>query len=127
MELSILVAQIVAVVYISIGVGLLLNGDYYRKVFDAMISEKGTMYLGGALALVVGFLLVKNHNIWEMDWTVLVTIIGWGALLKGILLLVLPEFALKLFTPMMKCKKLGIMGTVCIVLGLVLGYYGFGI
>jgi len=75
------------------------------------------------MALVVGFLIVSNHNVWVQDWTVLVTIIGWLALLKGVLIFLAPKFLIKLSASIL--KKTNLIGLCAIILGLVFGYFGF--
>ncbi len=123
METSILVAQILALVYVVLGLGMLINGAYYKKAFDELLKNPGFMLLGGMMALVVGFLIVSNHNVWVQDWTVLVTIIGWLALLKGVLIFLAPKFLIKLSASIL--KKTNLIGLCAIILGLVFGYFGF--
>lgn len=90
MEFSIFVAKIIAVVYLSFGVGLLFSGNYYQKVFRKLINDATYLILGGIMAIIIGFIIISNHNIWTNNWTVIITIIGWVALIKGIVLLAFP-------------------------------------
>ena len=123
METSILVAQIVGLAYILFGLGMLLNGDYYRKAFDALMKDKGVMIFGGIMSFVLGFVLITYHNIWVKDWTVLVTIIGWLAFLKGVMIFLMPKFILALSRPML--KNTNVIGVGVIIMGLVFSYFGF--
>ena len=92
MDTSIFIAKIFAIAYLAIGLGMFLSAGYYKKAFAEMMKSKTYIFGGGAFALVIGLLLVSYHNIWESSWVVIVTIIGWIALVKGVLLL------LKIFT-----------------------------
>lgn len=47
----------------------------------------------GYLSLFLGLISVLLHNIWTMDWHVLITIFGWLALLKGIIVIAWPEIS----------------------------------
>ena len=123
METSILIAQLAAVVYLTVGVGMLVSGDYYRKAFDKMFKEAGIWYLGGLMALISGFLIIKFHNVWE-GWPILVTLLGWLALLKGLLIFIFPEGFMDWSAGFV--KKMGSQyGFVALVLGLIFGYFGF--
>lgn len=124
MNLSHFVAQVVAIIYLSIGVGMLFNMDYYKKMFSKMYEEVTAMYVGGFAAVVTGFTLVTYHNVWTKDWTVLVTIIGWLALIKGILLLAFPKQFQSLSAPMIQ-KGTGTISIIILALGLIFGYFGF--
>ena len=67
-------------------------------------------------------LLIEYHNIWVKDWTVVITIIGWFATLKGVLLLANPKFMLGFKNYYKDNKSWGIF---VIVIGLFFAYYGF--
>jgi len=42
------------------------------------------VYLSGVLMFVAGLALVRAHNLWRPDWTVLVTLSGWFFLILGL-------------------------------------------
>jgi hypothetical protein len=45
--------------------------------------------------LIVGTLVVVSHTVWEADWRVIVTLIGWLAFIKGIVRVVFPKLAMR--------------------------------
>lgn len=51
-------------------------------LYDAQIPP--VVYLSGALMFVGGLAIVRAHNHWVRDWTVLVTLSGWFGLLLGL-------------------------------------------
>ncbi len=123
METSILIAKMVAVFYVAVGLGILFNHVYFKKMINEMMKSAGFFYLGGIMALLAGFLIVNFHNVWVWDWTVIITVLGWLALLKGILLLLAPQVLVvfaRLFT-----NILWVAGVFALVMGGVLGYFGF--
>jgi uncharacterized membrane protein HdeD (DUF308 family) len=52
-------------------------------LYDLQIPP--VVYLSGVLLFVAGLAIVRAHNIWVRNWTVLVTLTGWFALLLGLL------------------------------------------
>ena len=42
------------------------------------------VYLSGVLLFVAGLTILRAHNKWVRNWTVLITITGWIALLAGL-------------------------------------------
>lgn len=123
METSILVAQIAGVAYLALGLGMLLDPGYYKKAFDSMVKDPSYILFGGMMALVIGFLIVNVHNVWVQDWPVIVTLIGWIALVKGVLLLLMP----KVFVGFSKgfVKHTSVLAFPVLVLGGIFAYYGF--
>jgi len=51
-------------------------------LYDAQIPP--VVYLSGALLFVGGLAIVRAHNHWARDWTVLVTMSGWFGLVLGL-------------------------------------------
>ena len=51
-------------------------------LYDAQIPP--VVYLSGVLMFVGGLAVVRAHNKWERDWTLLVTLSGWFFLAIGL-------------------------------------------
>ena len=92
MQLSKLIAKIASVIYLSASVGAFFGADHYRKIADDLFSNAGLTYLAGFITVIIGLLIVTYHNRWTKNWTVLITILGWLALVKGIFLITFPQF-----------------------------------
>ncbi len=127
METSLLVAQFLGVIYLVLGLGLLFNTGYYQKAFSGFVKDGTAMYFGGLCALVVGLLLTKYHNIWTGEWwIVFISLIGWLALIKGILIFLVPKNMARLTQPWLKTKGIFyIMVLFMLALGVIFSYYGF--
>jgi uncharacterized membrane protein HdeD (DUF308 family) len=51
-------------------------------LYDAQIPP--VVYLSGVLMFVAGLAVVRAHNAWVRDWTVLITLCGWFFLVLGL-------------------------------------------
>lgn len=51
-------------------------------LYDTQIPP--VVYLSGTLLFVAGLAIVRSHNRWARNWTVLVTLSGWFCLLLGL-------------------------------------------
>lgn len=49
------------------------------------------VYISGLLLFVAGISIVRSHNIWVVGWQTSVTIIGWLAILLGLIRLFFPH------------------------------------
>ncbi|MDQ6971232.1 MAG: hypothetical protein Q9M30_01145 [Mariprofundaceae bacterium] len=125
METSVLIAQIAAVTYLAVALGGFISKDYYRRLIDDFYGNAGLIYLGGFMALVVGFLIVHVHNHWTSDWTVLVTILGWLALIKGITLMVLPASMLRISASFLNQTGMKLFPWAALLPGLIFTWFGF--
>jgi len=125
MELSVLVAKIISVIYLSAGVGAIFSADHFRRVLDDMFKNAALTYLMGLTALILGLLLVNYHNIWEANWTVLITIIAWLALIKGVIIIAFPKLVHRFSKPIFEGPGFRLFPYIAIFMGLLFGYFGF--
>lgn len=119
--------QVLGIAYLAIGIGILINPDFYRKLLSEFSESPPSIYLGGIAALTIGYLLVRFHNIWPNDWPVIITIFGWVALIKGLFLLLLPKVSIgisKYFSKQMT-KFMAVWAIVVAVVGGLLAWLGF--
>jgi len=125
METSTLIAQIAAVVYLGVALGAFISRDYFRRILDDFYGNAGLAFIGGFMALIVGFLIVHFHNHWVSDWTVLVTLLGWLALIKGVLIIVAPQSMHRLSKDFMTDAGIKIFPYITLLFGLVFAWFGF--
>ena len=118
--------QIFSIVYITIGIGIFINPGFYKKMFEDFIENTAVMYLGGVMALTIGYLIVAFHNTWTKDLSVIITIVGCLAMIKGILILIRPKIIIALSKAMVQKESiLKIEAIAVIILGLVFSFLGF--
>jgi len=125
METSVLIAKIISVIYLSFGVGLIFNTSFYKKGIEKLLDSAGFTILAGMIAVIIGIVIIEFHNIWGKNWTIVITIIGWIALIKGILLLAFPK-SMVFFQPMFQSENLyKFLAPLVILFGLIFAYFGF--
>lgn len=126
MHLSVALAQIFGMFYVILGLAMLFNTNYYRKLYADFFKNPPALLLWGILALFVGIFIILFHNYWVYSWETIITVIGWCALIEGVVLLLSPQ-QLEVITSGL-LKKTGFVlftGTITLIVGLVLGYFGF--
>lgn len=47
-------------------------------------------FLNGVLLFVGGISIIRIHNFWVRNWTILITLIGWGTIILGLLRMFFP-------------------------------------
>lgn len=123
MDLSVLVAKIASIMYLAMGLSVISGQMDFKEMYKNFQKSSALTLLSGMFIVVLGMLLIDKHNIWEANWTVVVTIIGWAMLIKGILFLAAPKAFLKFGEKMVPKNKS--LGYLVLAIGLILGYFGF--
>jgi len=95
-DVTLLVIRLMGPVYLMIGLGFLLNQEYYKKIYKGIKDEPFVLMMTGAAAMVVGILIVTHHNVWTTAPEALVSVIGWIALVKGAVILLAPKHIVKI-------------------------------
>ena len=123
---SIYLAQILGPYFIIMGLAILFNLKLFKKLAKDLSKNILTVYFMGVFALFIGLVLVSVHNLWVADWRVLLTIIAWGALVKGFIIVIAPELAVNWPKKLSKKSNSYIIKAVgAIIIGIFLMYQGF--
>lgn len=78
METSKNIAGLIGPTLIALSLSEFLNFHIWTKV------EATVVYLNGLLLFTGGLALIRSHNKWTIEWTILITLIGWLSLILGL-------------------------------------------
>ncbi|MDB4121418.1 hypothetical protein N9576_00680 [bacterium] len=68
---------------------LSLNPKRIKQIFNDLNDEK-FLIVTSFVAIIVGLLNILFHNIWEPNWKLIITLIGWVSLYIGLSLFIFP-------------------------------------
>jgi hypothetical protein len=69
---------------VALGLALLLNIGSMPAIAAQFADNSALIFVTGILLFVAGVAIVRAHNVWSGGWPVLVTVLGWVALVGGI-------------------------------------------
>lgn len=104
------------------GSALFLSKEARSTMLENMKRNDSFLMAMGYITLLIGLPIVIIHNIWELSVLGLVTLIGWGSLIKGFVLLAKPSIVKK---KELSEKNLKIRGFIQFLIGLALMYCGY--
>ena len=121
-----LMGPILLVIGIGMAFGLMMEGAGYSNLIKEFIANRALIFLTGILALVAGVAIVNVHNVWVQDWRVIITILGWLLVLRGVMLLVFP-LTVQVFGDRVAASEAGVTAGAALtfVLGAVLCIMGY--
>lgn len=123
MDISGVIAQILGIFFAVVGIAMVVNSKSVVGAIEESVSHKGVVFLWGLLALFMGAVIVSVNNTWTSGLPLLITILGWLALIKGVFILLAPAAAVALYRKFSKGGMVVFCGVVAFVLGLVLFYW----
>ena len=121
-----LMGPVLLVMGLGMALGLWLSPDTLTGVMKDFMGNLAIIWLVGILALVAGLAIVNAHNLWIGDWRVLITILGWLLVVRGVSNLMFPGKIQELGNRMMESHAGPILGTIAlVVLGGILSAMGY--
>jgi hypothetical protein len=126
MQRSIYLAKLIGPVFVTMGVGMLLNAPIFRILAEQFLSSYALIFLAGLLTLSAGIALVLAHNVWVGDWRLIITLIGWLSVIGGMFRIVAPNLVVRIGGAAIGHGAVFMVaGFAVLVLGGVLSYFGY--
>jgi hypothetical protein len=91
------IVMILGALMVICGLGALANPAFFRRTMGSFTHTPSLVYVVGVANLAIGLYLVKNHNVWESLVQGIVAFFGWAALIRGAIMILAPDFFLRLF------------------------------
>ena len=90
------------------------------------LEDQKFVILTSFLAIIIGLLNILFHNVWESDYRLIITLIGWIALIMGLALFIFPKHTIK-WIDFINVKFVQVLYMMLFLLGLFLLNKGYGI
>jgi hypothetical protein len=85
MAYSIFLGQILGLGLLVLSLGYLLNEKRSEKALNEIAESSALWILVSGIMFFFGLIIVGTHNLWVIDWRILITLLGWILLVSGIL------------------------------------------
>ena len=124
---TIFLSRLIGLFGIVFPLAMIMHPGASVDVMTALAHDPPLVLLIGILGTVAGLAIVLSHNLWSGGaLTVVVTLLGWIILVRGLLLLLLtPETFVKLFESFHFDQFLLLYLAIPLVLGVYLTWGGF--
>lgn len=84
------IAALLGPTLIASAVSIFLNLDAWPAMVDQAFHNPGLVFVSGYLLFVAGLAIVYFHNRWTGGWPVVVTALGWLAVVGGLVRILFP-------------------------------------
>ena len=95
----------------------------WREMTDEFVRSPSLSFVTGFMVFVIGGVMIMNHHHWTDLLAIIVSLVGWIALVEGILMMIASKSLLVFFRPFIGSQRAislfaALLGIVLIVLGL---------
>jgi hypothetical protein len=89
--LTLYLAKLIGALLIVSALWMMVRKDVVLALMERIVGDAAVIAYIGLLRVTLGLALVIGHDIWSSAVAVVVSLIGWLTLLRGLLLLFLPH------------------------------------
>ncbi len=89
MELTLFFAKFWGSLFMLLGV-LSISAGLLKRVIG-YTEDKTITISTGYITMLLGLATVVAHNVWVWDWSLVITILGWSTLIKGVMKVGFPD------------------------------------
>lgn len=100
-----LIAGFAGPLFMAIAAALLINRRTVADLVTGTLNGPEFIFFSGLFTLLAGLAIVRAHNVWSAEWTVLVTILGWLCIIGGVIRIIWPERVTTLRSAMMQTEN----------------------
>jgi hypothetical protein len=125
MDASLVLARFWGIILVVLCSSMLVNAKFYVTLVKAF-QDESVRFLYFFVVLVIGAVNVSILNQWTWDQKGLITLLGWGSLLKGSFGILLPDLASKVIQRIrMSPVTIYPSGVIMLIVGVYLLFCGF--
>lgn len=122
---TLFIAQIWGPVIFAVALGIFMSRSYYVKIYRDLERDALAVFMFGMVAMTAGITQILFHNSWGTLPEIVVSVIGWGLLVKGSAFIIAPKIVDRAGDWWANMKLIPLAGVVCLLIGGYLSWFGY--
>lgn len=91
--MTIWIAKFLGPIILVLSIPMIVTPGQLEETTRRFLEDRPLILISGMLAMVAGLAIVNTHNVWEWNWSIIVTLFGWALVLGGALRILAPGIA----------------------------------
>lgn len=91
-----LLASVFGPLLMILGIWMLFYHENMAKVCTSCKNTPSVQYMWGMVNMLLGLVIINQYNMWAWNLPVLVTLLGWVMLIRGVMALFVPQVLVKM-------------------------------
>jgi len=124
--MEIWISKFLGPVILALAIPMIFAPKSLNEVARGFLENKPLILISGVLAMIAGLSIINSHNVWKLDWTIIITLFGWALVIGGASRIITPHFVTRVGGAMIDRPKITIIiGMFWAVLGGFLTFMGY--
>lgn len=83
MEMTIWISRLLGPVIVVLSIPMIIASARLQETTRRFLADSPLILVSGVLAMTAGLSIVNSHNVWVLEWPLIVTLFGWALVLGG--------------------------------------------
>lgn len=89
--MAIWISKFLGPVILVLSIPMIVTPKSLQETSKRFLADSPLILVSGVLAMTAGLSIVNTHDIWVMDWPLIVTLFGWALVLGGVIRVIAPR------------------------------------
>ena len=81
--MAVWISKFLGPIVLALSIPMMLTPSSLQQTTRRFLADSPLVLISGILAMTAGLSIVNTHNVWVLDWTLIVTLFGWALVLGG--------------------------------------------
>jgi len=91
MEMTIWISRFLGPVILVLAMPIIFSPIFLQETTKRFLADSPLVLISGMFAMTAGLSIVNTHNVWVLNWPLIVTLFGWALVLGGASRIVAPR------------------------------------
>ncbi len=89
--MAIWISKFLGPVILVLSIPMIVAPTSLQETTKRFLADSPLVLISGVLAMTAGLSIVNTHNVWVLDWPLIVTLFGWALVLGGASRIIAPR------------------------------------
>lgn len=89
--MAIWISKFLGPIILVLSIPMIVTPERLQETTRRFLADSPLVLISGVLAMTAGLSIVNTHNVWVLDWPLIVTLFGWALVLGGVSRIVAPR------------------------------------
>jgi hypothetical protein len=124
--MAIWISKLLGPIILVLSIPMIATPRSFQDTTRRFLADSPLILISGVLAMTAGLSIVNTHNLWVLDWPLILTLFGWALVLGGASRIIAPRVVNQVGGAMMdRPGTTRVVGVVWALLGAFLTFKGY--
>ena len=104
--MAIWISKFLGPVILVLSIRMMVAPAGLQETTRRFLADRPLVLISGVLAITAGLSIVNTHNVWILEWPLIVTLFGWALVLGGALRVAAPDIVHRVGGAMMEHPRM---------------------